>query len=82
MPSPEPLDGGFAERARARIRYGALYGPPGHRYEIEQLPRERTEPHAGAERGHDLRQALAVYLLAVGGGDPQHEAHLVQGQHG
>ena len=62
----EPTDGGLAERARARIRDGALYSPPRYRNEVEQLPREGAQAEAGAERGGDLRQALArIDLEAV-----------------
>src|SRR5207302_2951955 len=78
----EVPDRGLAERARARIRHDALYSPPRYRHEVEQLAGEGAEAEAGAEGGEDLRHPLAVDLLAVGGGDPQYEAQLVQCEHG
>ena len=71
------------ERARARIRDGAFYGPPRYRNEIEQLTRERTQAEADAERRRDLGQPLAgidrkpVSLL-----ESQDQPDLVERKHG
>ena len=46
-PGIEPADSGFAERARARIRDAAFYGPPRYRNEIEQLAGHRPQAEAG-----------------------------------
>src|SRR4051812_12307895 len=82
-PGDEPADSGFTERARARIRDGAFYGPPRYRNEIEKLARDRAQADAGPERRDDLGQPLArvdrepVSLLEL-----KHEANLVQREHG
>src|SRR4051812_7122059 len=52
----EPPDRGLTERARARIRDGALYGPPRYRHEVEQLPGDGAHSEAETEGGGDLRQ--------------------------
>jgi hypothetical protein len=75
----EPAESGFAERARARVRNRAFYGPPRYRNEAEQLPRKGPHPEAGSEHGGDLRQPLTrIDLEPVGLLEPQHEAKLVQ----
>ena len=43
---------------------------------------DRAEAEPGGDDGQDLERALAVELLAVGGGDAEHHADLVQRQHG
>jgi len=79
----EPTDGGIPERARARIRDSALYSPLRYRKPVDELPREGAQPEPGAERGRELRQALAeidratMRLL-----EPQHEAQLVEREGG
>ena len=79
----EPTDGGVPERARARIRDGALYSPLRYRKPVDEPPREGAQPEPGAERGGKLRQALAqIDLAAMRLLEPQHEAQLVQRESG
>src|SRR5205807_7325167 len=82
-PDFEPADGGFTERARARIRDGAFYGPPRYRNEIEQLARDRAQAKADAERRRHLGQPLAgVDRKSVGLLEPQDQPDLVERKHG
>ena len=80
----EPPDGGLAERARARIRNGALYSPPRYRNEVEQLPRERRGSRARRRRSRAARgiRSRALGLEPVGLLEPQDHPDLVQGEHG
>src|SRR3954465_7410680 len=75
----EPPDRGFTERARARVRDGALYGPPRYRHEVEQLPGEGAHSEAETEGGGDLRQALArADAEPLRLPEPQQQPQLVQ----
>src|SRR5262249_20207234 len=58
-PGFESTDGGFAERARARIRYGALYGPTRNRRQVEELTRDGAQAESQADGRSDLGQPLA-----------------------
>src|SRR3954451_14586122 len=79
----EGRDRGLAERARARVRHTALYGPSRYRDAAEELAAERAPAERRAERRSDLRQALleidpaAVRLL-----EAQHEPELIHHEDG
>jgi len=80
-PSFEPPDRGFTERARARIRNGALYSPPRYGDEVEQLAGDGAQAEPGGKHGKHLRRAVArIELEAVRLVEAEQKAYLVAGE--
>src|SRR5918992_956774 len=73
---------GFAERTGPRVGDAALDRPSDAGNESEGLPGHGPKAEAGADHSEDLDGAVAVDLLATGGGDAKDHADLVQRQCG